>query len=155
MFHLETPAQVVNKKLTGQSFRAEITVAAATGDIWAILTDLHKISKVMGYDFQGTPVKFTRPGDNAKMTIWGDTGTYILIYHKPGSELQFMWEPDNATYICQQRWLISEAGKNTKVVFEERYTESGPQSEADIKAQVDAYNQALARFKAMCESNGE
>lgn len=144
-------AQTTNKKLTGQSFAGEITVNAAPQAVWAVLTDLPKLSGVMNFGYQGPAKALAKPGDSVQMKVWGDTGTFILIYVKPNSELRFVWEPDNATYICQQRWRVTPAGSGAKVSIEERYTESGPQSEADIAAQVKAYNEALARLKAKCE----
>ena len=149
--HHTLMAQVMNKKLTGQSFTGEITVSAGSEAVWPVLTDMQKLSKAMGYEYKGAPLKFSKPGDHAKLTIWGDSGAYVLIYSKPGEELRFMWEPDNASYICQQRWRLVPAGKGTKIIFEERYTESGAQSEADIAAQVKAYNEALVRLKTSCE----
>lgn len=144
-------AQTTNKKLTGQSFVGEITVNATPQAVWAVLTDLQKLSGVMNFGYTGPAKTLAKPGDGVAMKVWGDTGTFILIHQKPASELRFVWEPDNATYICQQRWRLTPAGSTTKVSIEERYTESGPQSEADIAAQVKAYNEALARLKAKCE----
>jgi len=118
--------------------------------VWNVLTDMKKISEVLGYDYVGT-TKMNKAGDKVQLTIWGDSGTYILIYSKAGSELRFMWEPENATYLCQTRWRLAASGKTTKVMFEDRYTESGPQSADDIAAQVKGYNEALARLKSTCE----
>jgi len=144
-------AQTTNKKLTGQSFVGEITVNATPQAVWAVLTDMQKLSSVMNFGYTDPAKTLAKPGDGVAMKVWGDTGTFLLIYQKPASELRFVWEPDNATYICQQRWRLTPAGSATKVSIEERYTESGPQSEADIAAQVKAYNEALARLKAKCE----
>jgi len=126
--HADASAQVVNKKLSGQSFTAEITVNCEASKVWGILTDLQKISEIMQYDYSGEQ-KFSDLGANEQLKIWGDTGTYIMTYNKPQTELRLTWDPDNATYLCQSRWHLTEAGKTTKVLFEERYTESGAQSE--------------------------
>lgn len=144
-------AQTTNKKLTGQSFVGEITVSATPQSVWAVLTNLQELSAVMNFGYTGPAKTLAKPGDSVAMKVWGDTGTFILIYQKPASELRFVWEPDNATYICQQRWRLAPTGSATKVSIEERYTESGPQSQADIAAQVTAYNEALARLKTRCE----
>ncbi|MDZ7361336.1 MAG: SRPBCC family protein [candidate division KSB1 bacterium] len=144
-------AQVANKKLTGQSFGGEITVNASPQAVWAVITDVQKLSSALGFEHKGAPKKLEKVGDNVPLKVWGDTGTYILIYAKPGNELRFVWEPDNATYICQERWTLTPAGKGTKLTYEERYTESGSQSADAIAEQVKSYNQALAKIKAMCE----
>jgi carbon monoxide dehydrogenase subunit G len=144
-------AQVVNKKLTGQSFAGAITVNASPQAVWAVLTDVQKVGSALGFEYNGAPKKLEKVGDNVALKVWGDTGTYILIYVKPGSELRYVWEPDNATYICQERWTLAPSGKGTKVTYEERYSESGPQTAEAIAEQVKSYNQALAKVKAMCE----
>jgi hypothetical protein len=144
-------AQVANKKLTGQGFTGEITVNASPQAVWAVLTDLQKFSGVMGLEYKGAARKMEKVGDNAAVKYGGDPGTWILVYAKPGNELRYAWEPDNGTYLCQERWLLAPAGKGTKVSYEDRYTESGPQTAEAIAEQIKSYNQALARLKSVCE----
>ncbi|MCI0698887.1 SRPBCC domain-containing protein [candidate division KSB1 bacterium] len=144
-------AQVANKKLTGQSFSGEITINASPQAVWAVLTDVQKVGSALGFEYKGVAKKLEKVGDSVQLKVWGDAGTYILIYAKPGSELRYVWEPDNATYICQERWTLAPSGKSTKLTYEERYTESGPQTAEAIAEQVKSYNQALAKVKALCE----
>lgn len=144
-------AQVTNKKLTGQSFGGTITINASPQAVWAVLTDVQKVGSALNFEYKGAPKKLEKVGDSVQMKVWGDAGTYILIYAKPGSELRYVWEPDNATYICQERWTLAPSGNGTKVTYEERYSESGPQTAEAIAEQVKSYNQALAKIKALCE----
>jgi hypothetical protein len=144
-------AQVTNKKLTGQNFVGEVTINATPQVIWAVLTDLPKFSSVMGIEYKGAAKKLEKVGDNAPVKFGGDAGTWILVYAKPGSELRYSWEPDNGSYLCQERWILTPAGKATKVSYEDRYTESGPQTAEAIAEQIKSYNQALAKLKALCE----
>jgi len=143
--------QVINKKLTGQSFGGELIINASPQAVWAVITDVQKLGSALNFEYKGAPKKLEKVGDNVQMKVWGDAGTYILIYAKSGSELRYVWEPDNATYICQERWTLAPAGKGTKLTYEERYSESGPQTAAAIAEQIKSYNQALARVKALCE----
>jgi len=144
-------AQVTNKKLTGQDFTGEVMINASPQTIWAVLTDLQKFSGVMGIEYKGVAKKMEKVGDNAPVKFAGDTGSWILTFVKPGSELRYSWEPDNASYLCQERWLLTPSGKGTKVWYEDRYTESGPQTAEAIAEQIKSYNQALARLKTLCE----
>jgi hypothetical protein len=144
-------SQVANKKLTGQSFKGELTINASPQAVWAVLTDVQKVGSALNFEYKGPAKKLEKAGDNVQLKVWGDTGTYILIYAKPGSELRYVWEPDNATYICQERWTLAPAGNGTKLTYEERYTESGPQTAEAIAEQVKSYNQALSKVKALCE----
>jgi hypothetical protein len=146
-----TLAQVTNKKLTGQNFIGEVTVNATPQAVWAILTDLPKFSSVMGIEYKGAAKRLEKVGDSAPVKYGGDTGVWILVYAKPGSELRYSWEPDNGSYLCQERWILTPAGKGTKISYEDRYTESGPQTAEAIAEQVKSYNQALARLKTTCE----
>jgi len=144
-------SQVANKKLTGQDFTGEVTINATPQQVWAVLTDLQKFSSVMGIEYKGAAKKLEKVGDSAPVNYGGDSGMWILVYARPGSELRYSWEPDNASYLCQERWILTPAGKGTKVQYEDRYTESGPQTAEAIAEQVKSYNQALARLKTMCE----
>lgn len=143
--------QVANKKLTGQSFSGELSINASPQAVWMVITDVQKLGSALNFEYKGVPKKLEKVGDNVQMKVWGDTGTYILIYAKPGRELRYVWEPDNATYICQERWTLTPADKGTKLTYEERYSESGPQTAAAIAEQIKSYNQALARVQAMAE----
>lgn len=143
-------AQVANKKLGAQSFVGEVTINASPQTVWAVLTDVAKLSKAMGFEYSGA-AKFAKVGDHAQVKIWGDNCGLTLIYAKPAAELRFAIDPENASYICQERWLLTPAGSGTKLSLDERYTESGPQTAEDIAAQVKSFNEALARLKAACE----
>jgi uncharacterized protein YndB with AHSA1/START domain len=144
-------SQVTNKKLTGQNFSGELTINATPQAVWTVLTDVQKVGSALGFEYKGAPKKFEKVGDNVQLKVWGDTGTYILIYAKPAGELRFTWEPDNASYLCQERWTLAPASTGTKLTYEERYTESGAQTAEAIAEQVKSYNQALAKVKALCE----
>ena len=148
-------AQVNNTKLTGQSFKGEVTINAAPKAIWSVLTDIKKLSEIEDFGYEGNPTKLSKVGDSVPLKVFGDTGSFILIYSKPNTELRYAWEPDNASYLCQERWLLTPSANGTKVTFEDRYTESGPQSPEDIAAQVKFYNEALAKLKTMVEKQSD
>ena len=144
-------AQVNNTKLTGQSFKGEITINATPKAIWSVLTDIQKLSEIENFGYEGTPKKLSKIGDSVPLKVFGDEGVFILIYSKPEAELRYTWEPDNASYLCQERWQLISSGNTTKVTFEDRYTESGSQTPEDIAVQVKSYNEALAKLKTVVE----
>lgn len=150
IFAAVVSAQVANKKLGAQSFAGAITIKASPQAVWAVLTDVTKLSKAMGFEYSGA-AKFAKVGDHAQVKIWGDNCGLTLIYAKPAAELRFAIDPENGSYICQERWLLAPAAGGTKLSLDERYTESGPQTADDLAAQVKSFNEALARLKAMCE----
>ncbi len=144
-------SQIANESITGQSFKGEVTINATPQTVWAVLTDVQKRGSALGYEHEGPAGKLENVGDNIRLKISGDSGTEIVSYAKSDTALRFLWEPDNATYICQERWALAPEGDGTRLTYEERYTESGPQTAQAIAEAVESYNQALAKLKALCE----
>jgi len=144
-------AQTKNQKLTGQSFSGEITVDAPLDHVWNVLTDVPAFSKIMGYEYQGGAKKFDQVGAQAWVKVWGEDGNFTLTRSDAGKELRFNLDPANGTYICNCRWKVAKSGSSTRVWFEERYTESAPQSQAELDAQVKDSNEMLQRLKMAAE----
>ena len=90
-------------------------------------------------------------GDEAQVKVWGDASSFMLIRSNRTKELRFNLDPENGSYICNCRWKLSESGNGTKVWFEERYTESAPQTEEDLEAQVKESNEMFKRLKLIVE----
>jgi len=144
-------AQAKNQKLSGQSFSGAITVNASPEQVWSVLTDATTFTKIMGYEYQGGSKKFSQVGAQARVKVWGDDSNFTLTRATSGKELRFNLDPANGSYICSCRWKLAKSGNGTKVWFEERYTESAPQSQADLDAQVKDTNEMLRRLKIAAE----
>lgn len=127
-------AQIKNQPLTGQSFSGEITINATPGLVWEILTDAGQLTEIMGYTYLGGTKKFGKVGDEAQVKVWGDVSSFVLIRSDQTKQLRFNLDPENGSYICNCRWVLSKSGNGTKVWFEERYTESAPQTKEDLEA---------------------
>lgn len=145
-------AQVKNQNLTGQSFSGEITVNASPAQVWSVLTDAGQLTKIMGYDYTGGAKKLNTVGKSTQVKVWGDAGNFGVIRAVPQKEIRFSLDPANSSYICSCRWRLTKTATGTKVAFHERYTESSPQSKADIAAQVEENNKLLQRLKNAAES---
>ncbi|MFQ5709294.1 MAG: SRPBCC family protein [bacterium] len=143
--------QTQNQPITGQSFSAEITINAAPARVWEILTDAGQLTGLLGYEFGGGAKTFAKVGDEAQVKVWGDAGSFTLIRANPGKELRFSLDPENGSYICSCRWVLSKSGTGTKLWFGERYTESGPQTKEDLEAQVKDSNERLRKLKLQAE----
>lgn len=144
-------AQTKNQKLSGQSFSGAITVNASPEQVWSVLTDAAAFTKIMGYEYQSGSKKFSQVGAQALVKVWGDESNFTLTRADAGKELRFNLDPANGSYICSCRWKLAKSGNGTKVWFEERYTESAPQSQADLDAQVKDNNEMLQRVKMAAE----
>ncbi|MFQ5676613.1 MAG: SRPBCC family protein [bacterium] len=144
-------AQTRNQKLGAQSFSGEVTINATPARVWEVLTDVGQLTEIMDYEYVGGAKKFVKVGDDAQVKFWGDTCGFLLVRANPNKELRFNLDPDNGSYICNCRWVLTESGSGTKVWFEERYTESGPQSQEDLNSQLKETNKKFARLKLKAE----
>ena len=143
--------QMKNKKLGAQEFKGIVTLNAKPAAVWALIVDGKKFFSLAGWELITSDAKFAKVGDNARIKVWGDAGTIVLTYYKANQELRYSWEPDNASYICQERILLEAKGDQTTLTYINTYSESGPQSKADIDAQIKSLNQFLAKIKKSVE----
>lgn len=88
-----------------------------------MLTNVTQLTEIMDYDYTGGKKKFNKVGDEARVKVWGDASSFILILSNTNNELRFNLDPENGTYICNCRWILTKLSNGTKVWFEERYTE--------------------------------
>jgi hypothetical protein len=116
-----------------------------------VLTDVKQFADVMGYEYTGGTKKFNKIGDHAQVKVWGENGNIMLVNVSPNKELRFNLDPANGTYICNCRWVLTEKGKGTNLKFEERYTESGPQTKEALEAQVKEHDDMLKKIKMKVE----
>lgn len=144
-------AQVENTKIGAQEFTGEIVIEADKAAIWSILTNVDEFCKIMGYRYLDGARVFDKVGVNSQLEDYGDKGTLILTKFVLNEELRFSWDPDNASYLCTERWTLTTNGNNTSVKLVLRYSESGPQSAEAISEQVEHYNTALAKLKRKAE----
>ncbi len=145
--------QAKNDPLTGQRFTGEVTVQAAPEKVWEILTDAERLTEILGYEYVNGNRKFGAVGDHAQVKVWGDAGNFMLVRADQARELRFSLDPENGSYICSCRWTLSPSGKGTTVRYEERYTESAPQSKEDLAAQVKDTNNKFNKLKSLVEKN--
>ena len=145
-------SEVTNKQMSAQVFERQVIVNAPPEKIWAVLTNLEQFTGFMGFEWQSGNKTVSKVGDTARMKVWSDNTTYFLTYADPNKELRLALEPDNASYICQKRWILIPEGEKTKVQLIDIYTESGQQSEESINSQIEGWNGHLAKLMEMAES---
>ncbi|MEK6224123.1 MAG: SRPBCC domain-containing protein [Thermodesulfobacteriales bacterium] len=146
-------SEVTNKQMSAQVFEGEVIVNAPAEKVWAVLTNLEQFAGFMGFQWQSGNKTVSKVGDTARMKVWSDNATYFLTYADPNKELRLALEPDNASYICQKRWILTPQGDKTKVQLIDIYTESSPQSEESINSQIEGWNGHLAKLKEMAEGS--
>ncbi len=143
--------QIKNKKLGAQQFKGSVTINAKPDAVWAVLADGKKFCSLAGYEFISGQAKFGKVGDYARVKVWGDVGTLIVTTYKANKELRQYWDPDNASYICQERLLLKAEGSKTNLTYINTYSESGPQSKEDIDSQIKGWDKLLSKIKKAVE----
>lgn len=144
-------AQTKNEGITAQRFFGDVVIDSTPSHIWSVLTDAVSLTAILGYEYTGESAKFKKVGDWVPVKVWGDESNLTAVRMDPNKELRFNLDPKNGSYICVCAWKLSESGGTTKVEFEERYTESGSQTQEGLDAQVKEFNEMLGRLKARSE----
>ncbi len=144
-------AQTKNAPLSAQSFKGDITIQATPQQVWEALTDANFLTQLLGYEHIGGVKKFSRLGDHAKVKVWGENGTFMMVRAKPKKELRFSLDPESGSYLCSCRWKLTKTSNGTRVQYHERYTESGAQSKEELQQQVDHANKMLKKLKMVAE----
>lgn len=144
---------VQNSTIGGQVFKGSVEINASAEKVWAVLTDLKTFTPAIGFEFLSGKEKVDAVGDTARIKVWSDNTTYLLTYADVNNELRFALEPDNASYICQKRWLLESNGKKTKLTLIDIYTESGKQSQESLDKQVADWEKKLAKLKELAEAS--
>lgn len=145
--------EAANTKLGAQEFTGTVTVSKSPQSVWSMLTKVSFSAEATGFVREKGSTTFAKVGDSArvKLTEWGDTGTFAVTHVTRGKELRISFDPDNGSYICQDRWQLSPEGKGTKITLTQTYTESSPQTKADIDKQVEQTKEKMARVKALVD----
>lgn len=151
----DTPAnaQIENTPITGQHFQGKVTVEASKEKAWNVIADANQLFGLLNYKYLSGTQKFSKAGDVSRLEDWGDEGTFVLTKAMTNSELRFGFEPDNGSYFCAQKWMISQNGDQTTINFELNYTESGPQTKESIINQANFYKDMLIKLKAVIEGS--
>ncbi len=144
-------SQITNKTIGAQEFSGEILIEADKNATWQVLTNVMEFCDIMGYKYLDGDRSFDRVGAMSRVEDWGETGNLILTKMITAKELRIGWEPENGSYFCSERWILTTEGNNTRVSFVLRYSESGKQSAESIREQIAHYNLVLAKLKRKLE----
>ena len=144
-------SQTINKPINGQSFSGEITINVAPAQVWRVLTNADQLTELLAYTFISGAKSFASIGDKAQVKVWDDACGLIVVRSDQNKELRFNLDPENGSYICNCSWTLSKSGKGTKLLYEERYTESDSQTTEAIASQVKDANARLKKLKILAE----
>ncbi|HET7153218.1 MAG TPA: SRPBCC family protein [Candidatus Kapabacteria bacterium] len=145
-------AQVKSNDVGAKHFTGEITVNAKPDAVLAILTNCTKHCTLIGAKHTGGSGSMAKVGSVSSIEVDGDKGSEVVTYFKPGKELRISFEPDNGTYLCGEKWILTPSGKGTTVHYDETFTLSGPMDANSVNHYVQGMNKSLNDLKTWSET---
>lgn len=84
---------------------------------------------------------------------WGNGGRSVVTYLVARKELRVAHEPDDGSYICQARMVLTPTPRGTRVRWIESYTDESAAKDRDATAQktLRAMHESLTQLKASAE----
>lgn len=135
---------------------AEGQIAAPPVAVWAYMTS-GKNAAAWCPEWKSPSngsVKLEKVGDVLDFTDqWGNKGRSIVTYIMKDRELRVANEPDDGSYMCQTKLVLTSDPGGTKIRYDEQYTDaSAPESLKTTAAQVETEMQkTLAALKKAVE----
>lgn len=141
------PRQVPTVQLS-----AEAEIAAPPAAVWAFMTSgKNAVTWCPAWKSEkNVAVTIAKVGDVLDYSDeWGKNGRSVVTYMVKDKELRVAHEPNDGSYMCQARLVLTPAGSGTKVRYEEQYTDASEAKDlAATAAKVEAeMNQTLADLK--------
>jgi uncharacterized protein YndB with AHSA1/START domain len=153
---LAAPVSADMKQIPVVRLESSIDVAASPQAVWTFLTT-GKNYATWCPEWQATSnakVNLKKVGDVLDFTDeWGNGGRSVVTFYSAGKELRVSHEPDNGSYVCQARVVLTPSGNMTNVKFIEQYTdESSADDLSATAAKVEAgMKETLANVKKAVE----
>jgi hypothetical protein len=109
----------------------DLTLNVSPSRVWQELTRASGFGKLTGFQPEKPDATLARVGDAVRASVWQDKGLLVVTGSDPQKELRVTWEPDNGSYLCQKRIRLEAAGDATKVLYQDRYTDTQPAAAVD------------------------
>ncbi len=135
---------------------AERDVAAPPAAVWAQLTvgrNLVTWCPVWKSAANATR-RLARVGDVLDYTdAWGHGGRSVVTFLEANKELRVAHEPNDGSYLCQARVMLTPAPRGTHVRYVEQYTDESPPKDLEATAAKTTakMNAALAALEKGAE----
>src|SRR5579863_7212492 len=89
----------------------DVIIQATPQIVFGIITNCEKHCALMGGIHINGSTTFSKIGSATYTEIdGGDKGTEVVTYFKPGKEIRISFEPDNGTYLCEEKWVLTPSG---------------------------------------------
>jgi len=145
-------AQITSNDISAKHYTGEVTIQAAPQAVFGMITNCEKHCALMGGKHISGSTTYSKVGSTSYTEIdGGDKGTEVVTYFKPSKEIRISFEPDNGTYLCGEKWVLTPSGNGTKVHYDETYTMSGPMDANALNHCTEMMNKGLNDLKTWCE----
>lgn len=140
------PAVAGSRQIPVMRIEAAGDVAAPPAAVWAFLTTGRNFATwcPVWKSPANVKVNLAKVGDSVDFTDeWGNGGRSVVTFLVPDRELRVAHEPNDGSYVCQARLVLTPGGAGTHIVAIEQYTdESAPDAmkatAAKVQGELDA-----------------
>ena len=135
---------------------SQALVAASAPAVWAAMTQGRNLVTwcPVWKNAANAKVAVRKVGDVLDYTDeWGHGGRSVVTYLAPHRELRVAHEPNDGSYVCQAKLVLTPKGNETMVDYWEQYTDESPAKDkvATAAKMESEMGQTLARLKAGVE----
>ena len=117
---------------------AEVEVAAPPAAVWAYVTSGRNFVTwcPQWKSAKNAAHSIVKVGDVLDyMDEWGHGGRSIVTYLAKDKELRVAHEPDDGSYICQAKFVLTPTPRGTRVLFWDQYTDESPAKDLQATAE--------------------
>jgi len=127
-------------------------INAKPSAVYAQITNCMKHCAMFGDKHISGATSFTKIGNASYLDCEsGDKGSLVVTMAQPEKELRLLFEPDNGTYVCGEKWTLTPSGTGTKLNYIQTFTLSGPMDANAVNHCVQIANKGLNDLKMWCE----
>lgn len=151
-FAAEAPREIPMVRL-----HAQTTVAASPAAVWSEMTQGKNLVTwcPVWKNPANAKIAIAKVGDVLDFTDeWGHGGRSVVTYLVRDHELRVAHEPNDGSYVCQAKTMLTPKGNTTVVDYWEQYSDdSTPANRAATMSKMESeLNRTLANLKSAVEA---
>ncbi|HEX5131119.1 MAG TPA: SRPBCC domain-containing protein [Candidatus Krumholzibacteria bacterium] len=153
--HVVQAETVAVSRMSLMTFETDATINAPAAKVWTSLTDADKaMSWCPLWKSAKDPQPLTKVGNTITFVDdWQNVGKSVVIFVDPNKELRLAHVPDDGSYVCQLRVVLTPAEGGTRVHVTEQYSDAldaptDKDTAAKTQAEIAGY---VAALKAAAE----
>jgi len=137
---------------------AQTTVTASPAAVWSEMTQGKNLVTwcPIWKNPSNAKVAIAKVGDVLDFTDeWGHGGRSVVTYLARDRELRIAHEPNDGSYVCQAKMVLTPKGNTTVVDYWEQYSDesAAPNRAATMSKMESEVNRTLANMKSAVEKH--